>query len=152
MELGNIIFGNAQPGQTSYSDVANITNNGEGGVELDLFIGGDDFQASQGGRCPNSSILSLENFRYYAIHDNTQNTSVDPRAVNGYVAINKSSVFQPFFYNNSEIIQTDYNDPYWMGNILQPGQSMHLTFRLDLPDPCIGNFDEGAIYFWSETI
>jgi hypothetical protein len=29
---------------------------------------------------------------------------------------------------------------------------MALTFKLDLPEPCIGDFDSGKIYFWGEAI
>ena len=29
---------------------------------------------------------------------------------------------------------------------------MALTFRLDLPEPCNGDFDTGSIYFWGEAI
>ena len=38
------------------------------------------------------------------------------------------------------------------GNVLTPGSEMALTFRLDLPVPCNGDFDTGSIYFWGEAI
>jgi hypothetical protein len=39
-----------------------------------------------------------------------------------------------------------------IGNVLTPGSEMALTFRLDLPEPCNGDFDSGSIYFWGEAI
>lgn len=61
------------------------------------------------------------------------------------------------FYQNAEIIQqvpvgVALPDVYWVANTLSPGAEMALTFRLDLPEPCNGDFDTGSIYFWAEAI
>jgi hypothetical protein len=29
---------------------------------------------------------------------------------------------------------------------------MSLTFRLNVPEPCNGNFNSGHIYFWGEAV
>jgi len=54
----------------------------------------------------------------------------------------------------AEIIPTANNDDtqYSAGNVLSPGSEMAITFRLDLPEPCNGDFDAGAIYFWAEAV
>jgi hypothetical protein len=51
-----------------------------------------------------------------------------------------------------EIIQGALRCPYFLGNILSSGSEMALTFRLNLPEPCNGDFDDGGIYFWGEAI
>jgi len=57
------------------------------------------------------------------------------------------------FYDNNEIIQsTTKIGPYYTGNILAPGAEMSVIFRLNLPEPCNGDFDTGQIYFWGEAI
>jgi hypothetical protein len=38
------------------------------------------------------------------------------------------------------------------GNTLTPGAEMALIFKLDMPEPCVGDFSEGSIYFWGEAI
>ena len=56
------------------------------------------------------------------------------------------------FYDNAEILQAVHQGPYWVANTLSPGAEMAITFRLDLPEPCNGDFDTGSIYFWGEAI
>ena len=47
-----------------------------------------------------------------------------------------------------------YNDDpeYSDGNQLTPGSEMALTLRLDLPAPCVGDFDTGNFFFWGEAV
>ena len=49
---------------------------------------------------------------------------------------------------SSTLVDTDWNN----GNALSPGSEMALTFRLSMPEPCVGDFSEGQIYFWGEAI
>lgn len=157
---GDMTFENVRPGTSSYSKTLTIGNDAEAGsgVMLDMFISGTDFYdtSSSGAMCPTSNKLSLENFRYFATNG-AYSTRMDNRADDeGYVPIQYGTGFNDPapFYGRNEIIQTAGNPTteYSAGNILSPGSEMALTFRLDLPEPCNGDFDSGQIYFWGEAI
>ena len=82
-------------------------------------------------------------------------TQVDPRSdAEGYVPIVYGIGFNDPnpFYGSAEIVQAAAIGPYFAANVLNPGSEMALTFRLNLPEPCNGDFDTGAIYFWGEAI
>jgi len=79
----------------------------------------------------------------------------------GYVGINYGIGFNdpnPFYggFNGDgtgyEIIQGLQQGPYFPGNVLTPGSEMAVTFRLNLPEPCNGDFDSGSLFFWGEAI
>jgi hypothetical protein len=84
--------------------------------------------------------------------------------VEDYVGINYGAGFNdpnPFYGTSNgdatgyEIIQSTggpLSAPYFSGNVLVPGGEMAVTFRLNLPEPCNGDFDTGQIYFWGEAI
>ena len=157
---GILVFDDGvRPGTSAYSDTILIGNAAEedSGVRLDMFISGTDFYDSEssGAKCPNTNQLSLSAFSYYATHG-AYSTSSDARAdAEGYVPIGYGIGFNnpnPF-YDAYEIMQTfPKNFAYYQSNILSPGAEMALTFRLDLPEPCNGDFDTGSIYFWGEAI
>ena len=146
-----------------------------------MFISGTDFydSSSSGAKCPVSNQLVLgdgdsqcdlgtwfggnsgsnqgfgDPFCYFATHG-AYSTQTDPRSdVEGYVGIDYGIGFNnpnPF-YDGYEILQTfPKNGPYYQSNILSPGSEVALTFRLNLPEPCNGDFDSGSIYFWGEAI
>jgi hypothetical protein len=155
---GDLTFENVRPGTSSYSSTMLIGNEADAGsgVMMDMFISGTDFydSSSSGARCPTTNQLSLSAFRYFATNG-AYSTSEDGRAdAEGYVPIRYGIGFNnpnPF-YNNNEILQAQRVGPYWVANTLSPGAEMALTFRLNLPEPCTGNFDTGSIYFWGEAI
>jgi len=99
--------------------------------------------------------LSLSAFNYYAT-SGAYSTHTDSRADSeGYVPIKYGIGFNDPnpFYGNNEIIQSGVNyQGYQAGNILSPGADQSLIFRLNLPEPCNGDFDSGQIYFWGEAI
>jgi len=157
---GSLAFEDVRPGTSSYSDTLLIGNDADAasGVLLDMFISGTDFydSSSSGAMCPHTNQLSLSAFDYFATLG-AYSTMNDDRADNeGYVPIEYGIGFNNpnSFYGNNEIIQTasDPEGQYSIGNILAPGSEMALTFRLDLPEPCNGDFDSGSIYFWGEAI
>jgi len=99
---------------------------------------------------------------YYATQG-AYSTSQDPRSdAEGYVPIVYGDQFTNDFQNDAEIIAPT-NAPgtgklsiggvdYYAGNVLSPGSEIALTFKLGLPEPCVGNFDTGDIFFWGEAI
>lgn len=155
---GAIDFENVRPGTTSYSDTLLVGNDADAGsgVMLDMFISGTDFydSASSGAKCPTTNQLALTNFRYFAT-SGAYSSFNDARAkdAESYVGINYGDHFETGFYGNNEIIQT-IADPtqYSNGNVLSPGAEIALTFKLNLPEPCNGDFDTGSIYFWGEAV
>ena len=85
---------------------------------------------------------TLSNFEYYALNG--------PHATPGYLGINVGDQIT----EAARIIDGDDYDTSGLNyrNLLSPGAEMALTFKLDLPEPCNGNFDTGSIYFWGEAI
>jgi hypothetical protein len=157
---GDISFSEVRPGTSAYSDRVLVTNNADedSGVLLDMFISGTDFydSANSGAKCGTSNVLKLENFRYYAT-SGAYSTHQDSRADDeGYAPIEYGKGFNDPnpFYNNNEIIQssTKLGGAYYAGNVLTPGADLALVFRLNLPEPCNGDFDTGNIFFWGEAI
>jgi hypothetical protein len=164
---GTLTFEDVRPGTSSYSDTLLVGNDADdgSGVMMDMFISGTDFydSASSGAKCPVSNQLELNRFSYfatngaYSTHDDLVIDAVDgDRAKDneGYVNIEYGVGFndpKPF-YNNAEILQAVKQGPYYAANVLAPGAEMAITFRLNLPEPCNGDFDTGSIYFWGEAI
>jgi hypothetical protein len=157
---GGISFTEVRPGTSSYSDRVLITNEADdgSGVLLDMFISGTDFydSSSSGAKCGTSNVLKLENFRYYATSGSYSTHSDARKDAEGYVPIAYGKGFNDPnpFYGNNEIIQSTskLNGVYNAGNVLSPGADLSLVFRLNLPEPCNGDFDTGQIFFWGEAI
>lgn len=174
---GDLSFENVRPGTSSYSDTLLIGNDADdgSGVMLDMFISGTDFydSSSSGAMCPTTNQLGLGNFRYFATngafstsqdmeqdtgfqgtYDVSQKRDRDPE---GYVNIQYGGSWDRSMYEEAEILQANPitdggNVKYYGANILSPGGEMALTFKLDLPEPCNGDFDTGSIYFWGEAV
>jgi len=159
---GEAAFDEVRPGTSAYSQRVIIGNDAEygSGVLLDMFISGTDFydSSSSGAKCPNTNKLDLNNFGYYATngaYSTKQDMEVGRTCdAEGYCNLNYGIGFNdPLkFYDRNEIIQANENYGYYFANILSPGAEMTLIFRLNLPEPCNGDFDQGQIYFWGEAI
>jgi len=156
---GGLDFEDVRPGTSSYSSTLLVGNDADdgSGVMLDMFISGTDFydSSSSGAKCPTTNQLELENFRYFATNGAYSTQTDDRDDAEGYVGIGYGVGFNDPnpFYNDYEILHSPLNAAgYHAGNILAPGAEMALTFRLDLPEPCNGDFDTGSIYFWGEAI
>jgi hypothetical protein len=156
---GGLEFDNVRPGTAAYSSTLLVENDADqgSGVMMDMFISGTDFydSSSSGAKCPTTNQLALGNFAYFGTNG-AYSTTTDPRSdVEGYVPIGYGIGFHDptTFYNSHEIFQVAPAPlGYFAANSLSPGAEMALTFRLMLPEPCNGDFDTGAIYFWGEAI
>lgn len=166
---GDLKFDNVRPGTSSYSSTLLVGNDADqgSGVMMDMFISGTDFYdaASSGAKCPTTNQLSLSAFRYFATNgaystsQDAENGARGPgpardRDNEGYVNIGYGIGFNDPnpFYNGYEIIQAQQVGPYYTANLLAPGAEMSVTFKLDLPEPCNGDFNTGSINFWGEAI
>ena len=178
---GALDFGTVTPGQLSYSDTLLLGNDAEdgSGVMLDMFVSGTNFYdpTSSGAKCPTTNELALTQFRYFATNGAYSSTSdervvgtgADPLGEN-YMPVklgDRITDAQEVICDDGFRADTDsatdadllpddcnYNDEptFSDGNQLTPGSEMALTFRLDLPTPCNGDFTDGSIYFWGEAV
>jgi len=158
---GELTFEDVRPGTSSYSETIRVGNDADegSGVMMDMFISGTDFtdSSSSGARCPTTNQLSLDYFKYFmslGTWDSENDIRAGTDALNeNYIGIEYGDHFDSDFYDTNEIFQGPIKEgDYYQGNILSPGSEMSMTFRLDLPEPCNGDFDTGALYFWGEAI
>jgi hypothetical protein len=159
---GGLNFNSLRPGTTEYSGNVILTNGAEAGsgVLLDMFISGTDFydSSSSGAKCPTTNQLSLNRIEYYAtsgaystLEDMEIGRTCDEE---GYCKINYGRGFHDpnRFYDKNEIIQDEKVGPYYTSNLLAPGADMSIIFRVEVPEPCVGSFDSGRVYFWGEAV
>ncbi len=177
IEGAPLTFEDVRPGTMTYSNTLTVTNDADdgSGVALDMFISGTDFydSSSSGAMCPTTNQLVLgdgdsdcdaaDPFCYYAVNG-AYSTAADLRSdAEGYVGINYATGFNnpnPFYgaangdNTGYEIMQSNtmFGATYFAPNVLMPGADMSITFRLNLPEPCNGDFDSGRIDFWGEAI
>jgi hypothetical protein len=162
--------------------IGNDADDGSGVMMDMFISGTDFYDSSSSGaKCPITNQLLLgdgesdcdlvdpdgpgpaiaDPFCYFATNGAYSTLSDVRRDVEGYVGINYATGFNnpnPFYggFNGDltghEIMQGFQVGPYFPQNILAPGAEMALTFRLNLPEPCNGDFDTGRISFWGEAI
>ena len=162
---GAIAFEDVMPGTEAYSNTLLVGNDAEAGsgVILDMFISGTDFYdpSSSGARCSdNTNKLGLSAFRYYVTNGAYSSVGKLDTDGNGYTAIPYSTEISGakriVRWNSdtrgeapsSSVVAGDWNK----GNALSPGSEMAINFKLTMPEPCVGDFSEGQIYFWGEAI
>jgi hypothetical protein len=154
--IGDLTFSDVRPGTASYSSTLLLGNDADSGsgVILDMFMAGTDFydSSSSGAKCPTSNVLDLSNFRYYATNGAYSTKSYAPlngADAEGYVGIAEGNRID----QSKEIIGTEkFLGTVNPGNTLTPGSDMSVTFKLNMPEPCNGDFNTGSIYFWGEAI
>jgi hypothetical protein len=158
---GDLTFEDVRPGTTSYSQTMLVGNDAEAGsgVMLGMYISGTDFYdpSSSGARCSDgTNKLALTAFRYFATNGyySTLNAPAARKDSEGYLGI----AYGDRITQAKEIIDGDdyalgVSDRDWnTGNALTPGAEMAITFKLNMPEPCVGDFSEGQLYFWGEAI
>lgn len=163
---GDLTFENVRPGTDAYSDTLLLSNDADddSGVMLDMYISGTDFydSSSSGAMCPTTNQLNLDNFGYFAtagfystaIYPANSNTVDGDADAEGYRGIPHGNQLVD---TNAIMTGNSYGTlippvGYALGNVLQQGEEMALTFKLSLPEPCNGDFDSGTIEFWGEAI
>lgn len=160
---GTLEFNDVRPGTDAYSQTLLVGNDAEAdsGVVLDMFVSGTDFYdpSSSGAACPTTNQLALANFRYFATNGAFTSaplvacgTPGNVRAAadaEGYVGIARGErIDQACEIMGNDLFLGAANP----GNTLTPGSEIALTFKLSMPEPCVGDFSEGQIYFWGEAI
>jgi hypothetical protein len=153
---GSISFGTVRPGTPAYSNTIRVSNAAEpgSGVMMDMFIAGTNFYDPNPSpaMCPITNQLDLDNFAYYASSGAYTTGSVGGLCVDieGYSTIPHGTQIT----SAKEVIGCQMFGPgvYQPGNVLSPESEMAITFRLNLPEPCVGDFSSGSIFFWGEAI
>lgn len=153
VEGNDEVFDNVQAGETAYSPDIIISSASDANVALDTFISGTDFiDISNNAHCPESNVLNLSRFKYYAQNGNYDTYGLNDSDSEGYRPIHYAEAFfnpEPF-YDKYEIIPKAPYSPYYAANIIQEN-SMTLKIKLEAPAICQGDFD-GKLYFWGEAI
>jgi hypothetical protein len=129
-----------------------------------MFISGTDFYdpSSSGAACPITNQLALTNFRYFATNGayNTGYNKANSGTCSGLRKAADVEGYVGIAYGNRidqscEILGNNKFDTVpaapTLGNTLTPGSEMSLTFKLSMPEPCVGDFSDGSIYFWGEA-
>lgn len=136
-----VVFPAIAPGATGYSQTISVKNKAadNSGVILKMSIAGKDFYDStnSAAKCPTSNVLKLSNFRYFATkgsYSSQTNGGVDAE---GYDTIPYTTAPALIIDANSELNQ---------------GAEMSLTFKLNFPSPCYGNYNSGTFEFTGEAI
>ncbi len=154
---GALDFGEIRPGTDSYSSTLAIGNDATAGsgVLLEMFISGTDFHdpVSSAAKCPVTNELDLENFRYVATSGGRSsrfvNTGLD---LEGYDAIPQGARItesQELIGGDAYLGDADLREA---GNVLAPGAEVSVTLKLSLPNPCVGDFTDGNIFFWGLAV
>lgn len=136
---------------------ANIETTGVG-TSSDPWHANNDCQASGVGLTTHNA----DHLCYYATSGAYSTAGASNADAEGYVPIVYGDSFNRNFYNDAEIIRNPNTGAsgllilnginYHAGNVLTPGAEIALNFKLGLPEPCVGNFNEGDIFFWGEAI
>jgi len=164
---GYVDFGLVSPGVISYADTIAVMNAApsESGVLMNIFISGSDFydNTNSGAKCPNSNVLALSNFGYYASNGAYRTVpGCSGRSQTWFGGIDEGYYTIPYETGDEgareEIIEcagavTLGGLHYEAGNVLSPGADIAITFALALPEPCNGEFtDGGSFMLWAEAI
>jgi len=142
---GEINFGSLGPGEKGSSTIS-IKNNADpsSGLEVIFGISGTDFYdpSSSGAICPTSNVLKLQpNFKYSAVQGSNQVT--DKLIPYGTEITQADPIFSA----------GDGSTPTYYPLIpTSPGSEISLTFTLELPQPCNGQFTSGDIILWAVAV
>lgn len=169
LQLSNSVRSPSNIGADGGADT--IVPEGSGTGSADVIPASHANRACEAGVDGITGDTDADHLCYYASNGAYTTSSADGAGtpasnadVEGYVPIVYGDTFTRDFYNDAEIIRNPGTDlsgllligtlpiHYHAGNTLTPGAEIAVTFKLGLPEPCVGNFNEGAIYFWGEAI
>ena len=147
---GDLVFDDVRPGSRAYSTTVLVGNDADdgSGVLLDMYISGTDFydSSSSGAMCPTTNQLSLSAFTYDVV--NGQFAVDDQGIAWGDTIAQSGRIMDGAIF----ALISGHGLPPNPTNFLAPSAEMAITFQLDLPEPCNGDFDTGSLYFWGEAI
>jgi len=131
---GETSFGELGPGEVG-SVTISVQNNAEpnSGMEVVFYISGTDFYdpTSSGAKCPISNYLSLSQFSYSAVQGSI--STMDQSIPYGKSITSARKILPGTVSTN-------------------PGGELSLTLRLEIPQPCNGQFTDGSINLWAVAV
>tara|TARA_Y100000310_G_scaffold342743_2_gene447198 strand:+ start:689 stop:1786 length:1098 start_codon:yes stop_codon:yes gene_type:complete len=157
----SIDFGNVEEDSTVTSSAVYLNNVGSDGVVMDMYIASDDYftdPLNPTAICGIGNGIPYYAFSYYATKgsvDSGDNDNVFPGL--GESRWNRCEAdddeYTPLPSHSGEIddmcrIVNHLEE----GSFLTQGQSMSLTFQLDVPEPCEGSFTNGKFHFAGRVV
>jgi hypothetical protein len=126
------------PGSTVYSPYFRIENTADpkSGLYMLLKLYATDMYDydSSAALCPTSNVLTADHIEYKASHLNVQ----------------QPWTIMPRDHGNMDYVFSDGN---FAGNFLGVGDDLTMRLRLNIPSPCVGNFNDGGqLVFVGEVI
>jgi len=165
---GAISFGSAEAGETATSNSVTLDNVGSDGVVMDMYIASDDFFTDPSNPlaiCGDGNGIPFDAFSYFATKGSS-NSGSNNANYEGLGAGDGTGDFTPGETCNAN--EDEYtpmtshsgetNDMCRIinhledGSLLVQGQSMSLTFQVDVPTPCTGSFTSGQFHFRGRAV
>ena len=177
---GAINFGTVEPGSTTFSNTVYLGNDAEdgSGVLMDMYIASDDYFTDPSNPlalCGAGNGIPYTAFSYYAtkgsINSGTNGDSDSWYGLgdgnwNEACSANEDEFTElPSYSGDIQdmcriINNADANTGSYQGDVaasataglLSQGAEMSLTFKLDVPTPCIGSFTDGSFRFVGRVV
>jgi len=158
---GSVDFGTVTPGTTATSNSVYLNSVGSDGVVMDTYIASDDYftdPSNPGAICGVANGIPYDAFDYYATKGSF-NSGANNNAFPGLsVATTSTCIADPDEYTQMPSHSGYVQDMCRIINhdrgasFLSQGQSMSLTFQLDVPTPCDGSFTDGSFHFAGRVV
>jgi hypothetical protein len=158
---GAVSFGTVEEGKTVTSNTVSLDNVGRDGVVMDMYVASDDYftdPSNPTAICGIGNGIPYTAFSYYATKgsvDSGDNDNDFPglgEAANGLCeAADDEFTEMPSHSGNIDDMCRIINHRE-EASFLTQGQSMSLTFQLDVPEPCEGAFTDGQFHFAGRVI
>ncbi len=163
---GTINFGSVEPGEKVTSNTVFLNNVGSNGVVMDMYIASDDYFTDPNGVsddgdaaiCGDGNGIKYDQFAYYATKgslDSGDNDNDEPGLgeTTGTLCEANDDEYTSLTSHSGHIEDMcrviNHRDE---GSFLVQGQSMSLTFQLDVPTPCEGEFTDGKFHFVGRVV
>jgi hypothetical protein len=159
---GAVSFGTVEPGDSVTSNTVFLNNVGSDGVVMDMYIGSDDYFTSSNptALCANENGVTTngihhEQFSYYATKgatDSGDNDNGSPGLGDTICEADTDEYTELPSYSGDIEDDCRIINHLEQGSFLTQGQSMSLTFQLDVPDLCEGTFTNGKFHFTGRVV
>jgi len=166
---GPVDFGSTSPGSTAISTTVYLENDAEdgSGVVMDMYIAADDYFAdptNPSAFCGTGNGIPYYQFKYYATKGSINSGSNDNFFPALGATVNDPNIpinictadVDEFTYLTSHSGEIDDMcrilnwERDW--SLLNQGGEMSITFKLEVPDPCYGNFTDGQFRFVGRVV
>jgi hypothetical protein len=155
---GSIDFGSAQAGETVTSSSVQLNNIGSDGVIMDTYIASDDYftdPVNPTAICGAGNGIPYDAFSYYATKgaiDSGDNDGTEIGLAGGVCTPDADEYTTMPSHSGDILDMCRILDLATDASFLSQGQSMTLTFQLDVPSPCEGSFTNGEFHFVGRVV